>query len=243
MSPLPTFPGILGDERGFGMIEVVVSLFTGMIVLIATFSLLDISLANSSRISDRASANQRGRTAMERLLLDLHSSCVSPAISSGKEWPIKEGSEPTVLKVISQEGTEPLFANVHLHEIKFNEAGGTLTDTTYLSTSPYEPKVGYQFPAKALETKTILTGVSKTAGGPVFQYYEYEKETGTLSKTPLTTPLTKTGAENAVKVTITFTVAPESGNTKADRQVNLTSGVVLRQSPYTSNALNEPCGE
>jgi Tfp pilus assembly protein PilW len=242
VSPLPISSGPFGDERGFTLIEVLVSLFTGMIVLIATFSLLDISLANSSRIADRASANQRGRTAMERILLDLHSSCVSPAISSGKEWPVKEGSEPTVLKVISQEGTEPLFANVHLHEIKLTEAG-TLTDTTYLSTSPYEPKVGYQFPAKALGTTTVLTGVSKTAGEPVFRYYEYEKETGTLSKTPLTTPLTKAGAEGAVKVTIAFTVAPESGNKKADRQVNLTSSIVLRQSPYTSNALNEPCGE
>ncbi len=44
-----------------------VTLVTGILVILATLSVLDISISQSSRISERVDADQRGRLVMERI--------------------------------------------------------------------------------------------------------------------------------------------------------------------------------
>ena len=99
MSPLRRTASIVRDQRGFTLIEMLVAILTGLIVLFATFAILNVSLSQSSRIADRVSADQRSRIAMEKIVQELHSSCVSI-----NENPILAGSEPNKIIFVSEHG-------------------------------------------------------------------------------------------------------------------------------------------
>lgn len=225
-------------EHGFTLVELLVAMVTGLVVLLATFSVLDISLSQSSRISERVDADQRGRLAMEKILLELHSSCVSSAFT-----PILSGSESSSISFISQAGAEAAFTHVTKHVITLSSSGsGTLTDASYVSNGGSTPN--WTFPSTATSTQNLLTGVSQstTSSGAsiaAFQYFKYEG--GNLSSTALSTPLSSSNAKATAEVTVSFTTKPSSGRVTGNRTIDLTNTAVLRYSPASSAGANEPC--
>jgi type II secretory pathway pseudopilin PulG len=247
-SPNPA-PTPLRDEHGFTLVEMLVAMVTGMVVILATLSILDISISQSSRISERVDADQRGRLAMEKILLELHSSCTFASAN-----PVEPESSDKVLKFVSQTGTEAYFTKMVKHLITFNPEAGTLTDANYVSNN--ELKAGettneWTYPNTPTSTQTLLTGVSQSKEKttetpiPVFQYFKYEG--GSLSSTPLTIPLSLTDAGKTVEVTVSFRAAPSSigyhasKGTEGDRAVDLSNSVVLRFDPSSAAGGNEPC--
>ncbi len=222
------------DASGLTLIETLVAVLVGVVVTGATFAILNLSLNQSTRIADRVSADQRGRLAMEKLLLELHSSCVSVGLVP----PILEKSTATNIKFLSETGSGTAFTTVTEHEVKLE--GGTLYDVYYTSFPSSTGK--WTFPSTPTTTVTLLTGVSQSANGtaPVFQYFKYEK--GQLSATPLNeSGISKEEAKVATQVNIRFSVAPESGNNKGDRLIDLSDNVILRLTPATEVGPNEPC--
>jgi type II secretory pathway pseudopilin PulG len=222
---------IARDRRGFTLIETLVAILTGVIVTGATFSILDISLRQSSRIADRVSANQRGRIAMEKVQLELHSSCVSVSVN-----PIQTGSTGANIKFLSQRGSEPYFTSMTKHEIFLS--GGTLKDASYQSNGGTEGK--WKFPEAPTITTTLLTGVTAPSKGTMFEYFKY-KGASLATQLPASPSLTEAEAKSATKINVNFTVAPETGNVKDDRQIELSDSAVLRLTPSTSVGGNEPC--
>jgi prepilin-type N-terminal cleavage/methylation domain-containing protein len=224
------------DEYGFTLVEMLVSMTMGLIVLGATFAILNISRTQSARVIDRVSADQRSRTALESLLLELHSSCVSIG-----EPPIREGSTATTIKFLSRFGSEAAFTTVRMHEVSMS--GTKLIDKIYTSnTSLTGAKWTFTSPPV---TTTVLEGVSQSEGGTaaVFQYFKYEG-LGKLSATPLVPPasgLSKAEANAVAQVNVRFTTAPESGSTRPGRAVDATNSVSLRLTPPTETGANEPC--
>jgi len=227
------------DERGFTLVELLVAMALGLIVSFAAFAILDTSLSQSTRIADRVSADQRGRIAMEKIILKLHSSCVAPETT-----PVETGSEGNKLLIVSQTGSEASFSKVTLHEIRLEN--GKLLDTSYLNTEA-KPAPNWEFSKTATGTQTLLTGVTQSENSekkliPIFQYYKYEGSE--LSKTSLKTPLTAVEASETAAITVSFTSAPESGTIgkiAGDRTVDLANTVVLRFRPASTSVTNLPC--
>lgn len=226
------FPHLRDDARGFTLVEMLVAMTMGVIVLGATFAILNISQTQSARLIDRVSADQRSRTGMEKLVLRLHSSCVSIGVS-----PILVGSSETLIKFLSQTGSEPAFTTVTMHEVSLS--GETLIDK--LSTSNTNPTGTKWENFSPLTTTTLLTGVSRSENGtaPLFRYYKYTS--GQLSATPLPVPLSEANAEKTAQVTVRFTTAPASGSKQNGRPVDLENNVSLRLTPPTEIGANEPC--
>lgn len=235
----------LHGEHGFTLVEMLVAMVTGMVVILATLSILDISISQSSRISERVDADQRGRLAMEKILLELHSSCIASGVIA-----VEQGSTPTSIRFISQTGPEAFFTSVTRHVISLNTETGNLTDASYLSTNTAsELGTSWKFAEAPTSTQTLLTGVTQQSlegtTVPLFKYFQYEG--GNLSATPLNTPLSLVDAENAVEVTVSFRVAPSftayhaSAGTQTDRGVDLSNSVVLRFDPASATGGNEPC--
>lgn len=240
MTALRTPSRPIAAQHGFTLVEMLVAMFSGMIVILATLSILDISISQSSRITERVDADQRGRLAMEKILLELHSSCIADPFT-----PVQENSSNTAIGFISQMGAQSSFTTVTKHKIELNTATGTLTDASYVSSKL--EGVNMTFPEMATKTETLLTGVSQSkekVGGvetivPVFKYYKYEG--GNLSTTPEEVPLSKPNAEATAEVTVSFTTAPSSTRTQADRTVDLTNSAVLRYDPASASGTNTPC--
>jgi type II secretory pathway pseudopilin PulG len=240
MSPsLSMLPTPLRAEHGFTLVEMLVAMVAGMIVILATLSILDISISQSSRISERVDADQRGRLAMEKLMLELHSSCIAFASN-----PVEPGSTDTNIKFVSQSGNEAYFTSVTKHEVFLNTATHKLTDASYLSTNTAaELGTSWNFPAVATSSQPLLTGAFQTvvegATIPVFRYYKYQG--GNISTVPETTPLSELDAKATAEVSVNFTTSPSSERIDADRKVELTNTAVLRYDPSSATGTNKPC--
>jgi hypothetical protein len=218
------------------LIEMLVAIVTGVIVTGAAFTILEFSLKQTSRIADRTSANQRGRIAMEKIQLELHSSCVTILVN-----PVQAGSSATKLIFLSHTApsAEPFFTSMTEHEIALT--GTTLNDNVYNSTGGTE-SIGWKFSKTVSSTTVLLTGVSAPSSGPLFEYLRY---TGTSLSTLLAAPeLSLAESKLAAQVNIRMLVSPESGVTKGpagDRQFEVSDSAVLRLTPATAVGQDEPC--
>ncbi len=228
-------PRDLSSERGFTLIEMLVGALLGVVVTGALFAILDVAIHQGSRIQDRASADQRGRIALENIMQLVQSSCVAPSFT-----PIEANSSGTVLRLVSQRGAEASLSKVTLHELKLT--GTKLSDATYNSegTAP-----NWKFPAKATAERTLISGIAQAepkAGEtiPMFRYYSYTNA-GTLSAEPLNTPLSEESASQAGALAVTFMAYPENGNRANSRAYELTDSAVLRFDPSSLTAANTPC--
>lgn len=217
-------------EHGFTLVEMLVTLVTGIVIVLAAFSILDVSLRQSSRISERVETDQRARLAMEKILLELHSSCLVSVTNA-----VLPESNGTNIKFISQQGSEAYFTTVTKHEISLT--GGKLTDASYVS----EPSANgaWKFNSTPTRTQTLLTNVSQSGATPVFQYFRYTG--GNLSTTPQSVGLTTAEAEATAEVTVSFTTAPTTGEENTGRAVELADTAVLRFDPASAAGGNEPC--
>jgi prepilin-type N-terminal cleavage/methylation domain-containing protein len=234
MSPPRRTPAI-GDQQGFTLVELVVALVAGLVILFATLALLDLSVRLSARAADRVEASQRGRTAMEQLMQELHSSCVAASVT-----PVLAGSDSSNIQFLSQFGSAAVLTP-NLHKVSL--AGGALTDTVYAATGGSAPS--WTFSATPTSTRTFITNVSHAAVNgttqPVFRYYGFVN--GQLSTTALATPLSVTDAQATAQVAVSFAAGPSSTSTEADRTINLSDAAVLRYVPASgaTNATNLPC--
>ncbi len=226
----------LHGEHGVTLVEMLVAMLTGLVVVSAAFAILEVSLHQSTRIADRVSADQRGRLALEKIMLELHSACIASGVN-----PIQENSSGTRLKFLSESGSsEPFFTSGVKHEIYLS--GTTLKDAIYQSNGGNEAK-GWKFPAEGspTSTSTLLTNVYAPTTGYMFEYFKYTASALTTALST-TTPLKLEEANAATKVNVNLTVAPESGDTRLSRPVSLSGTAVLRLTPATeTSAPNLPC--
>lgn len=258
-SPRPS----LASEQGFTMIELLVAISMGIVISLAAFSFLGFATSDVSRINERVHIDQTARTTLENIVLELHSACVTPSVV-----PIIPGSTSESIKFISEAGTGSALSSVHEHEIIYEAAKGAtkgkLVEKTYLNTPPPTGKEApeYSFPKTASTTKRLLTGITQSESGgkkvPIFLYYRYYQEGDTVPTGHTTipygelypTPLSsgelekEAGAEKVVKVTVSFTLAPEGAELSTfnrDRPVPLQDSVVFRLAPAAESSSNLPC--
>jgi Tfp pilus assembly protein PilW len=254
------------DDRGFTLMELLVSMLTATIVVGALFSILTISTGQTTLIADKVQANQLGRTAMTRIIDELHSSCLAAGFA-----PIQEKSNETELIFKNAYSEEAVLSNakeakvagtgVFEHQIVWNSSAKTLTDFIYKSTSGEGPEAVLPTPdyssatheaANATPTKGVLlaSNVTQTGTTPIFQYYKYNKESISSSSTPDGTlvqitamPLTKIEAPTTASVLVSFRVAPVDGKVEHDQYIDLSNQVTLALSaPDTETPIEDsPC--
>jgi type II secretory pathway pseudopilin PulG len=195
--PTISLPGI-GDERGFTLMELLVSMLMAVVVTGALFAILEISTSQTTLITDKVQANQLGRTAMTRIVDELHSSCLAPSFS-----PIQENSSESELIFKNAYSSEAVILNnkeaeaktagtgVFEHQIVWSPTAKTLTDYTYKSTSGEGAEAKFPTITSNHEHATPTSGVLlasnviQTPGVPIFKYYVYYKESTSSSSTPL----------------------------------------------------------
>lgn len=229
----------LRNERGVGIPELLVTVFAGSVVLIAVFSLIQITGRSSAQVVARVDANQRSRPALERIIDELHSSCIGANTA-----PILAGSSDTSLSFIHQTGSDvaptPVTRSITL-------AGGTLTEQVYPLTGGTAPGdwVFSNTPSSSFE---ILTKVGPASIGdpaadvPLFRYYGFVN--GVLDPTPLPVPLSFSDAARTVQVTVAFAASPLANPTAETRAaVSVSGSAVLRFSPPSADPTkaNGPC--
>ena len=244
----------LSGDQGFTLIEVMVVIATGTVVMGGLFTMIDVSLRQTTRTFNRVDATQRARTGLEGMLNELHSACIAPGAT-----PIQPQSSATRLMFESQYSNAATVTPVTEHEIIYSSAAQTLVENTYVATGGTSPN--WTFGTTPATTVTLLTNVRSAQ----FGYYAYRQVSytdaagnpyvmlldgtqavpGTTTippAAPLTVPLSAADASKAAEVTIDFTVGPAGGageNTAASpSDATVSDSAVLRLSPAANHAGN-----
>ena len=225
------------SERGFTLIELMMSIAIGITVVLGVFSLVDISLSNSARIAARVDANQRARPVLQRLVDELHSACVGPDSS-----PVLVGSGENTLGFKHRTGSA---VSPTPDKRVVTLTGGTLSESVYPATGGTPPN--WTFASSPSSTRQLLTDVGPASAGdppsnaPLFQYFA--DQAGQLG-TPLPTPLSAADAGRTVHVSISFSASPRNTPVSDENAaVSVSDSAYLRFSPFSEDPtkVNGPC--
>ncbi len=214
-------PRPIADESGITIIELLVGMVIGIAVLGGVVTLVTTTARSSGRITERVAVDQIARPMVQRIMDELHSTCVSPGVA-----PILAGSTGEAITFIHGTGSAvsptPVKRTIALSD-------GMLTDTTYAATGGDAPD--WTFSATPTSTYRLLERVSTIGSTPIFSYFAYED--GAISTTPLTTPLSAADAAVAVQVDISLAVSPSGSATSGEdgAPVELTNSALVRFSP------------
>jgi hypothetical protein len=197
--PSPPSPAA---EDGLSMMELLVAMVISIVVLGALVALLEITINQESRITDRVQADQLGRTAMTNIVEQLHSSCTG---FGGSPIQIPESTVSAPLEATgrtslwfisvygenSDSGEESSAASypkvVAEHDIRWAETGKSSTGQKLGTLTDYEFKgegkpPTWNFPpalkaSNATRTRILAKDVipPKVSEKPtMFQYYKYD---------------------------------------------------------------------
>jgi prepilin-type N-terminal cleavage/methylation domain-containing protein len=231
------------DQRGFTLVELLVSMMISVVVLLAIMAVVDVTTRGSARVASRVDADQRARVTLQRLFDELHSTCVAPNVLPVVASSNGYLSDDNNLIFLEQSGSS-VSPTPDEHVVTL--ANGTLTERIFPSTGGTAPN--WTFASTPSSTTQLLTGVGPASSGgstvPLFQYFAYQG--AQLSTTPLPTQggLSPTDAARAVAVTVSFSVAPGSnGANDQHAAVTVSDTVVMRLSPASEAAteVNPPC--
>ncbi len=221
----------LRDQSGTTLVELVVATMAGAVIFLGLTMVVVASMHQQTRISKRVHATQEARTLVQRIVTELHSSCVASSVA-----PIYGKNTSTSISYVYQTGSGPALTPV---KQQVYLSGTTLMQSTYPSTSGSTPK--WTFSETPTSTRTLLTNVSGvSASEPLFRYYKYKE--GVITAMPST--VTEAESPSVVQVDIALKVSPtESTVTDAKAPGIVQDSAFLRFSPPSANvnAANLPC--
>jgi prepilin-type N-terminal cleavage/methylation domain-containing protein len=245
---------LASPQGGFTLPELLVSMIAGLVVMGALFTILDVTLHQTSRTYTELDVTQHARPTIEAMENELHSACIG-----GNTAPIQVGSDANNLIFVTQYGTAASLVP-QWHQITYNAAAKTLTESVYAVTGSAP---NWTRAAQVGTTRTLLTNVQQRLAGspataqPVFQYFSYEPAyTDSSGNTdmivldglntvpgpttfpnpdPLATPLSAVDAPNTVEVLINMVVgasgAPGQNASLSGVNDTVTDAVLLRLTP------------
>lgn len=223
---------MIRSERGFTMVELLVSMIAFIAVFSAIMMMVTVATRSQDRIAQRVNADQLARPTMTRIMDSLHSACVAPRIA-----PIATGSTATSMTFISKSGS----AVTPVPDRRVLTLSGTnLTETVYPATGGSAPS--WTFSGTPSSTQTLMRNVTAPSG-VLFRYYDYVG--GQLSATPLPVPLSSTNAARTAHVEVSLSVQPSRGtsnfDTKSPITLNDSASLRLESAGQVTGQDNLPC--
>lgn len=199
------------DERGFSLPELLVAIVAGVIVLMASWTVLDGSVQNATTVSDRTDASQRGRIAMEQMIRQLRAQVCPPSSDPMKAYePMIELAQADAVIFYADVGGEQYRPDRRQFAYSAGSGGGpgSITETVWAAAGT-EPS--FTWPSQATRTRVIATDVERVEDQsgtelPIFRYYAFDTTASPVTPTlELTSPpLSEADRQRVVKVKVSF---------------------------------------
>jgi prepilin-type N-terminal cleavage/methylation domain-containing protein len=183
----------LADERGFTLVELLVTMVISLVILFALFGLVDKATRQQSIATDRIDSNDRGRTALDIITAQLRSRvCIDRAQGA------LVAASATTLEFYSSLGlttgtttTGPQLI-VQRRQLEYRPASSDVVEKMWTSNTTSLPAAATTTPNR---TRTLLTGVSLVPdstpplGDPPTPFFSYSAVGDEVSGATLATPL------------------------------------------------------
>jgi prepilin-type N-terminal cleavage/methylation domain-containing protein len=192
----------LRDQRGFTLVELLVSMTIGVAVLLATFAIFDSALLAQGRVDDRTDSIARGRTAMEQIVQQLRSQvCLGPGL------PAIEYGDDNEVRFYADLANTTFVPERRI----LTFAGGALTERDY-SGSASGGSPPFNFSALPVRTRVILDRMTLASQGgtavPFFTYYSFDGRTPPQPTNQLPVPLSDADRAQVVEIGVSFMALP-----------------------------------
>lgn len=228
--------GLVHDQRGTTLTELVVGMAAGLVVTAGLVTLIMVTLNTTGRVSARVHATQDARLALTRIVDQLHSACIAPEMP-----PIRPGSSESELRFVHATGSdvvpEPVLS-------KITYAGGALTQRDYGWQSGTAPNWVFD---EATPIRTVLLNdrISPLTGKPIFAYYGHVSGAVATTAFPAAPPtgLSTFDASRTVQVSVAFKATPrdDNGEDATPARIQGSASLQLTASSYNPAAQSTPC--
>jgi prepilin-type N-terminal cleavage/methylation domain-containing protein len=217
---------LLAEQSGMTLIELVIGLSIGLIVIMATFAVLDRATTLQAEVADRQDAVQRGRQAMELITRQLRSQvCLGTSAE-----PISYGDGNTIIFYADlSDGSQNVAQRTLTYVPASGETPGVLREDVRDGVGVYPELTFSEDPDSS---RVLLGNVEQAQSGgvdqPVFRYYAFQPGSPTGDMDLLTTPLTAEDASRTVMVRIAYTAMPDRPVPKRKDSTTLVDDVYVR---------------
>jgi len=217
----------LKSEAGFTLIENLVAFVVGIVVILATSSMLDLAPVLTTQVQSRVDSASRGRNAMEQIARELRSEvCLgpnSPAIVSGQD------NSVTFYAFTGTGAYAP-----QMHTIAWDPQTKAITDSIYVGTgSP----PAMTFPSSPTRVDTLIADAVPETGVPIFQYYAFSQSPPIIPSVLQSTPISGAATANVARIAIKF-IANPSGKPSNSQSTDLQNDAYVRT--WNPNGANGP---
>jgi Tfp pilus assembly protein PilW len=193
----------LAEERGVTLIELLVTIPVAVVILTAVMVMMNVTFRQTQKVNDRVAAIQKGRAAMDQVTRELRSQvCPVTTRSTFPTTATVDGNSVTFYADLSGGASSP-----EKRMITYDASSKTLTEYRYVATSGTWPNLVY--PGSPTRTRELLNNVDPVGNTPVFSYFPFTT-TGTVSSTPLNTPLSTADMQKVVKIGTSFVARPRT---------------------------------
>jgi prepilin-type N-terminal cleavage/methylation domain-containing protein len=193
-------------QDGFTLIELIVSLAIGTVIVLASYSLLDLAGVQAVKVTDRVDSAQRGRQALDAITRQLRSQvCLQNGTSA-----ITDGQDSSITFYTF---TGAGAYSPELHNISWSASTRSIVEQDYVGTGT-PPSM--TFPTVPTHATTLLTDVTQAGGAPIFTYYTWPATGQVLPTLKLTAPLSAPDLLKAVRVLVQFKTFPAGHPTAAE---------------------------
>jgi prepilin-type N-terminal cleavage/methylation domain-containing protein len=227
------------DERGFTVIELLVSMMILGIVVAGAATMMQVVLRQSRGTVERTDAMQRGRLVLDQLTREIRSQvCLNPTT-----YGLHTASNDSITFYTNFKEDE---TKTELHRITYDAATDTITRTSW-ATTPSGP-VGY--PGTPKKTEVVATKIERAvdASGSELPMFIYNAYDSTASPPTPTDRLTAADLGNAderirtAKIDIAFKVLPAGkANSKDAFGTQVQDSVFLRSADPNATTPDPTC--
>jgi prepilin-type N-terminal cleavage/methylation domain-containing protein len=249
----------LSSERGVTLPEVLVSVTITLILSLATFALIDVTIRRTGEISARVDSVQRGRVAIDLITRQMRSQiCLGTAparsVTAGTATSITfyadMGDPSTTGDAVSPTAT-PTPRIVERRSLSLEN--GAIIERRWVGVPSTADVTGYTFPADPTSTRELIKPVETVAPTDptltpaLFRYYAYDTTTAApepdMLLVPGTTGLTDAQLRAVARVQINFRAMP--WRARPDRRASAVffNDVAMRTVDPNADLieLNNPC--
>jgi prepilin-type N-terminal cleavage/methylation domain-containing protein len=219
------------DESGFTLVELLVAMTIGVVVLFASFMLVDASTPLAQKTQDRVDAAQRGRLAMEIIGAELRSQVCMP------------GAVPPIMPTVSDADDVWFYGNnqdqdslPQKHHIYLQ--GTTLREDTWQGTGSITNVV---FPAIPTQSRTLLDPVALVPGVQLFRFYGFDANLPASVNQQITVPVSVADSRRVVQVNVSFVARPTKATSATPRDSTFQQAVFFRTADPTDPVKGAKC--